>query len=93
MLTAQLKPARVSQGVVLSHVHVQLLRLRGMRPRIVIKETRGKLGEQGGYVRFSGGQTEPAEACHYLKYLAQIEFIINYGRSAVPPSNKHTHLQ
>ena len=83
----------------LSHVHVQLLRLRGMRPRIVIKETRGKLGEQGGYVRFSGGQTEPAEACHYLglslsmKYLAQIEFIINYGRSAVPPSNKHTHLQ
>ena len=66
MLTAQLKPARVSQGVVLSHVHVQLLRLRGMRPRIVIKETRGKLGEQGGYVRFSGGQTEPAEACHYF---------------------------
>ena len=61
MLTAQLKPARVSQGVVLSHVHVQLLRLRGMRPRIVIKETRGKLGEQGGYVRFSGGQTEPAD--------------------------------
>ena len=28
-----------------------------------------------------------------MKYLAQIEFIINYGRSAVPPSNKHTHLQ
>ena len=54
------------QGVVLSHVHVQLLRLRGMRPRFVIKETRGKLREHGGYLRFCSyfGRTEPAEAGH-----------------------------